>query len=303
MNFDYLEAFMYVVRFKSFHKAADALYLSQPSITARIKGLERELDTQLFARQGRGVTLTAKGKEFIPFAEQLIRTYQQSKQKLQTKTDKRRFTIGSNMITAQYVLPDFLHYFQELEPELEFDVRCGGNEQMLEGVSRNEIDIAFVRQQGRELEKLVIEPFLDNSIVLVVHPEHEFDSTIRYTAHEIAKESIVFFECGGFNWNLVQKIFEAHNVIPSIKHRVGNMEVAKSLIIHRSGIGFLPKLAVKKELDRGELRSVDVSHLMNFNQQIEGVQSLTNPLNASIKRSLIKAAKLFEQKVVYQSVI
>ncbi|MDQ0206533.1 LysR family transcriptional regulator [Alkalicoccobacillus murimartini] len=296
MNFDYLEAFMYVVRFKSFHKAADALYLSQPSITARIKGLERELETQLFTRQGRGVTLTAKGKEFIPFAEQMIRTYQQSKQKLQTKTDERKFTFGANIITAQYVLPHFLRYFQEMQPDLEYDVVCGGNESMMEAVSRNEIDIAFVRQQGKELDDLIIRPFLDNSILLVVHPDHHFSSTLQYTAHKIAREPLVFFECGAFNWNLVHKIFEAHNVKPTIRHRVGNMEVAKSLIVNRAGIGFLPKLAVKKELESGELRSIDVSHLMNFNQQIEGVQSVGNPLSLPIERSLLESVKLFEQQ-------
>ncbi|MCM2675406.1 LysR family transcriptional regulator [Alkalicoccobacillus plakortidis] len=246
MNFDYLEAFMYVVRFKSFHKAADALYLSQPSITARIKGLERELETQLFTRQGRGVTLTAKGREFIPFAEQIIRTYQQSKHKLQTKSDDRKFTFGANMITAQYVLPRFLHFFQEMQPDLEFDVICGGNESMIDGVSRNEIDIAFVRQQGKELDNLIFQPFLDNSILLVVHPEHSFTSTTQYTAHKIAKEPLVFFECGAFNWNLVHKIFEAHNVNPSIRHKVGNMEVAKSLIVDRAWNRIFTEISCKK---------------------------------------------------------
>ncbi|WP_179289371.1 LysR family transcriptional regulator [Shouchella clausii] len=94
MNMDYLEAFMYVVKFKSFHKAAEALYLTQPSITARIKGLERELETQLFIRQGRGITLTEKGKDFIPFAEQMIRTYQQSKEKLRSGSKKKNLRLA-----------------------------------------------------------------------------------------------------------------------------------------------------------------------------------------------------------------
>ena len=75
MNIDHIESFMYVVHFSSVHKAAKALFLSQPTVTARIKTLERELDIELFERQGRGIVLTEKGKEFVPFAEQIIHTF------------------------------------------------------------------------------------------------------------------------------------------------------------------------------------------------------------------------------------
>ena len=74
MNIDHLEAFMYVVHLKSIHKAANALFLSQPTVTARIKTLERELSTELFTREGRGLILTEQGRAFIPFAEQIIQT-------------------------------------------------------------------------------------------------------------------------------------------------------------------------------------------------------------------------------------
>lgn len=62
MNIANIEAFVYVIHYNSFNKAADALFLSQPSISARIQSLERELDTQLFEREGRSFTLTEKGK-------------------------------------------------------------------------------------------------------------------------------------------------------------------------------------------------------------------------------------------------
>lgn len=83
MNIDYLEAFMYVVQLESIHKAAKALYLSQPTVTARIKTLERDLDIELFLRKGRSLTLTEEGKAFIPYADQIIRTYQQGKKRLE----------------------------------------------------------------------------------------------------------------------------------------------------------------------------------------------------------------------------
>ncbi len=65
MNIDHIEAFLYVVHYKSIHKAANALFLSQPTVTARIKSLERELNVELFHRDGRSVILSDKGKDFF----------------------------------------------------------------------------------------------------------------------------------------------------------------------------------------------------------------------------------------------
>lgn len=62
MNIDHFEAFMYVVHLESIHKAAEALYLSQPTVTARIKSLERDLGIELFLRKGRSLTLSEEGK-------------------------------------------------------------------------------------------------------------------------------------------------------------------------------------------------------------------------------------------------
>ena len=117
MNIDHIEAFMYVVHFNSIHKAADALFLSQPTVTARIKTLERELDSELFERQGRGIILTEKGKEFIPFADQIIRTFQQGKKQLKKGSNQEEITIGANAITSQYFLPFAIPLWKKANPD------------------------------------------------------------------------------------------------------------------------------------------------------------------------------------------
>ena len=73
MNIDHIEAFLYVVHYKSIHKAANALFLSQPTVTARIKSLERELNVELFHRDGRSVILSDKGKDFVPLRHKLCK--------------------------------------------------------------------------------------------------------------------------------------------------------------------------------------------------------------------------------------
>lgn len=266
MNIDHIEAFMYVVHFNSIHKAADALFLSQPTVTARIKTLERELDAELFERQGRGIILNEKGKAFLPFAEQIIRTFQQGKKQLKTGDDKDEITIGANFITSQYFLPYALPLWKKANPSLRFKVITAPNNVLVEKILRKQIDFAFMKEvthgsiQNYEL--------LDNSIRLVVYPGHPFQFQTELTAQQLAMEPMVFFECGAFDWNRVHKIFEVSEVEPHIEFQVDQLEVAKSLILNKNGIGFLPYLCIKHELEKGALVEVDVSHLLKIKQYI-----------------------------------
>lgn len=84
MNIDHIESFLYVIEHKSIHKAAQALFLTQPTISARIKALEGNLGTQLFTRHGRSLQLTAQGESFIPYAKKIVETYRKSQVHMQT---------------------------------------------------------------------------------------------------------------------------------------------------------------------------------------------------------------------------
>lgn len=84
MNIDHIESFLFVVEYKSIHKAAQALFLTQPTISARIKVLESNLGTQLFLRKGRSLILTEQGKSFIPYAQNIVGTYRESQMHMQT---------------------------------------------------------------------------------------------------------------------------------------------------------------------------------------------------------------------------
>lgn len=266
MNIDHIEAFMYVVHFNSIHKAADALFLSQPTVTARIKTLERELDADLFERQGRGIILSEKGKSFIPFAEQIIRTYQQGKKQLKKGTVQEELTIGANMITSQYFIPFALPLWKKANPNLRFKFISAPNDVLVDKLLQKQVDIAFMKDVTHN--SLRNYEILDNSVRLVVYPGHPFQFKTELTAQELAIEPMVFFECGAFDWSRIHKIFEVANIEPHIEFQVDHLEVAKSLILSRSGIGFLPYLSIKNELAQGNLVEVDVSHLIKIKQHI-----------------------------------
>ncbi|MEX3624633.1 LysR family transcriptional regulator [Viridibacillus arvi] len=291
MNIDHLEAFMYVVHLQSFHKASKALFLSQPTVTARIKTLERELNTELFERQGRGVILTQQGKDFIPYAQQIIQTFNDGKQQMKHRENQHEIVIGANIITSQYFIPFALPFWKMQNPELRFKFVSATNDVLLEKLLNKQIDMAFMKQLTSE--GIQQDSILDNSVRLIVSPGHSLLGKQMIDAKVLAEEPMVFFECGAFDWNLIYKLFEVEQVEPRIEFKVDHLEVAKSLIKNKHCIGFLPYLSVKDELARGELEEIDTSHLLLIKQHVyltyfqsEAVELLRKDINRSINAFL-----------------
>ena len=266
MNIDHLEAFMYVVHLKSIHKAANALFLSQPTVTARIKTLERELSTELFTREGRGLLLTEQGKAFIPYAEKIIQTYKEGKKQMKGRNEQEEIIIGANVITSQYFIPFALPFWKKRNPDIHFKFVSGTNDMLLEKILNRQVDIAFIRNLSHD--DLQTCEVLDNSVKLIVYPGHPLLLLQNITVSVLVEEPLVFFECGAFDWNRVHKLFEVEKVEPKIEFQVDHLEVAKSIIKSQCAIGFLPYLCVKKELENGELMEVDVSHLIQIKQHV-----------------------------------
>src|ERR1700687_874671 len=114
MELSQVETFMAVATFGGFHRAADALHISQPAVSARIKALEQSLGASLFARSRSGLTLSEAGRILRPYAEELLHTASLAAQAVH---DLKPASAGPLQIAAAhsisvYFLPDFLKRFQ-----------------------------------------------------------------------------------------------------------------------------------------------------------------------------------------------
>ncbi|MBI0579112.1 LysR family transcriptional regulator [Neobacillus cucumis] len=294
MNIDHLEAFMYVVHLESIHKAAEALYLSQPTVTARIKTLERDLGIELFLRKGRSLTLSDEGKAFIPYAEQIINTYSEGKKRLKREENPEEIIIGANMITSQYFIPFALPFIKKENPALRFKFISAPNEVLLDKLLQNQLDIAFMKDVNhRGIQK---HELLNNSVRLVVYPGHSFQFQENISVQQLAMEPLVFFECGAFDWNRVHKLFEVANVEPNIEFLVDHLEVAKSIILNKNAIGFLPYLCIKEDLENGNLIEIDVSHILQINQRIFATHLKNGFQYSKLWNDILLSVKEFEKK-------
>lgn len=292
MNIDHIEAFLYVVHYKSIHKAANALFLSQPTVTARIKSLERELNVELFHRDGRSVILSDKGKGFLPFATQIVQTFQQGKKQLEETQETDEVCIGTNGVTAQYFLAYALPKWKESFPHLRFQIVTGSTNMILEKLQSHQIHFGLIQYVHRE--GISNELLLSNAVKLVMHREHSFQQNPLIKVRELARQKMVFFECGAFDWNYVHKLFEVEGVTANIEVRTDHLEVAKEFIRTKGYMSFLPHLCVKKELESGEFVEINVKHLLDMNQHIFLTYNNKDTLATAFWEKVGETAEQFE---------
>lgn len=287
MNIENIEAFVYINHYGSFNKAADVLYISQPTVTARIQSLERELDCRVFDRLGKQINLTDKGRQFLPYAQQILQVYQNGKHQIQSKgqiPDELR--IGSTVSVSNYLMPQLLQHLKRKYPHIRFKLTTSSTDSLIEKLKAKEIDLAFIRKVVNPAIQSF--PFCEDPISLYVYKNHPLARQGRASIQEIREETLVFFECGSLDWMRLHRVFESMEQPPDIVYQVDNLETAKKLVLRQAGICFLPALSVQEEVEAGTLIKVDVA-------ETEGISLRTslislNGENAEFIESLLELA-------------
>ncbi|CAI6083119.1 Hydrogen peroxide-inducible genes activator [Paenibacillus sp. JJ-100] len=270
MNIENIEAFVHINHYGSFNKAAEVLFLSQPSVTARIQSLERELGCKLFDRLGKQIVLTDEGRKFLPYAQQVLQVIQKGRQNIQQrKTTPETLRLGSTVSVSNYVIPDFLPRIKEAYPEVNIKLTTATTDQLIAKLLSQEIDLAFVRKVMHPAIRTVA--FYEDSIQLYVYKGHPFIKRGHIRMEAIRNEQLVFFECGSLDWLRIHRAFDSLEHPPDITYHVDNSETAKKLVMQSAGIAFLPGLTVKKEVDRQELFPIQVHEVAGVSLQISVV--------------------------------
>lgn len=244
------------------------MYLSQPSVTARIKSLEQELDCKLFDRQGKQVQITEDGKRFLPYAQQLLLIYQKGKQHInQKKALPNEFRIGCTVSVSNYIIPDLLPRLKQRFPKTHYKIVTSTTDEIVNKVLGKEVDIGFVRKVNHP--SLQSNKFYEDPIRLYAYEGHPFLQNENVTIETIAEQPLVFFECGSLDWLRIHRIFESLDKPPNIQIQTDNSETAKKLVIRKAGIGFLPGLCAEQEIRDGKLYPIRIP-------ETEGISLQTN---------------------------
>jgi len=271
-----LEAFLQVARHRSFSRAAEALFLTQPSVTARIQSLERELGERLFDRSGRTVTLTDAGNAFMNHAQRAITAVQEGTDAIDAVRlgEVGSLRIGSSSSLGSYVLPQLLRNFRSRRPRVHIHLTTGNSEEVIERLTSGELHVAICRlTRFAELEAIHL---FHDDLAMVVPPSHTFASKKSVKMTEVEQEPFLLFERNSGYHSLINGVFLRMGVVPESAMELDSIETTKHMIEAGLGVAILPLSSVEREVGAGYLATVPITDLEQPAQREVGVHMLRN---------------------------
>ena len=264
MEFSQLEAFLEAANRGSFRRAADALYLSQPSVSARVQTLENEVGVALFHRTARGVRLTDMGRIFLPFAQRSIETLRRGREVLESvrQTSAGILNMATARVIGTYVLPETLQKFQQLYPDANLHIKVGGSSDVLQMVVDEEVQLGLARfMQHPDVDAL---HFYDEEAVLVVHPGHSFTKTRVAAMSQVAQEPLIVYDPGdpgSSYFQFINRVCRDAGVTAKVEMNLDSVEAAKNMVRLGLGVSFLPRSAVRREVEFESLILIDLAEV------------------------------------------
>ena len=240
--------------------AAQALYISQSAVSQSIKQLERDLQTRLFARNSRGVTLTAEGQMLYEYVRSAMGLLETGEEKLSQTRELQmgQLTIGaSDTVTSQFLLP-YLDTFHKRHPAIHIQIVSGRSHKVLGLLRSGKVDIAFASTPADDAG-LRIYPCFDTHAIFVAGAEYPCDFRHVYTLDEIAAFPLILLERKASSRLYLERFFLENGLKLNPEIELG----ARSQLVDQAAIGFgvagVTEEFVRKELDSGRLKKLKTS--------------------------------------------
>jgi DNA-binding transcriptional LysR family regulator len=263
-----VEGFLEVARRGSVSRAAEALFVTQPTLTARLHSLERELGASLFVRTPHGMRLTEAGRAWVPFAERALRALVDGRDVLEQvkSASAGHLMIGAAPAVSTYILPGLLEKFVAAHPRVELSVRTGHSEDVVDLVLRDEVQVGL----GRAIRhpELELRPFHTEELVLVCAPDHRFSRRRSVPMEEVAGEKLIMFDLTSSYYEITQAAFLSAGVKLRGLMELDSIEAAKKMVERGLGVALLPRTAVAREVEGRTLRLVKMKDAPPMYQSI-----------------------------------
>lgn len=253
---------------KNFTKAAEVLYLSQPSLSKQIKTLEKNLDILLINRENNKISLTENGKVFLQYSERILALCEESCRALidLKNGDRGNLTVGASQTIGTYLMPRVLALFAQNYPQIDLKVQVNSTRLIANHVLNREIDIAVVGGNiPNKLKKnLTIKHFVEDELSLIISKSHPFAKKKK-----INKENLYYLNFITLNSNstirkfidniLIQNGIETQQL--KIVMQFNSIEGIKTAVSLGLGAAFVSSSAIEKEI---ELKTIEILKIENI---------------------------------------
>lgn len=259
MDFDQLHTFLEIVRLKSFSKAAQTCFRTQPAISAQVRQLEQELRADLFERFGSRISLTTAGKIFARYAEEMLdlrRRVQDAIAELD-RNPRGELVIAANEATCIYVLPRVFSDYRRLYPAVQLQVDRSFGTRVVEAVMENTADFGVTQLPVAE-KKLQMVPIFCDEIRLIVPAAHPLAQAKAVSPRDMCGQPLLLPRAGKTRAHLNAWLEEVEDEI-QISMELDSTEMMKRFVMAGLGLSFVAVSNCRDEIAAGKLRAITLA--------------------------------------------
>jgi DNA-binding transcriptional LysR family regulator len=252
-----LRSFLAVVRTGSVTAAAEELVVSQPSVSAAVSALTRELGVELTERVGRNVRPSPAGKVFASYAADVVGLLDQGARAAREAADSAvsELRIGAVTTAGEHIVPQLMQVFATRHPEVTLSVDVGNRERVFERLRTHRSDIAI---GGRPPDDGIVgERFLDNPIVVVTAPDDPLAKGRRVRVEELGSRPWLLREEGSGTRSMTEEFLAGHDLHPPLR-TLGSNGAIKQAARAGLGVSLQSRLATHLEVELGLLATIPV---------------------------------------------
>ena len=256
MDLDQLHTFLEIVRLKSFSKAAQTCFRTQPAVSATVRQLEQELKAPLFDRLGTKIALTPAGRIFVEYAEQILELRRQSQNAINEleRVPRGELVIGANEATCIYVLPRVFSEYKKLFPNIQIVVDRSYGSRVVEAVVDNQADFGLTQLPVKE-KRLQVVKIHSDEIKVLVPPQHPFAAMTRVLPEDLVGQPLLLPKAGVTHSRLMAWLEPVEDEL-QISMELDSTEMIKRFVLAGLGAGFIAGAHCREEVAAGRLAAI-----------------------------------------------
>ena len=260
-----LLVFHEVAKHRSFSKAAEGLFISQPAVTKHIKELERRVGMGLIQRRKGGFSLTEAGKIIFRYSHKISSHLMEMENVLGSLQKDRRglLKIGTTESYSRCLMPRLLSGFQAAHPAFKIALDVGNSDEIERNllVYKNDLGLIGLTKTSSKLEAI---PFLKEPLVLIVSPNHSLAKRKVVSLRELEGYPFIIRAKGSTTRRIVLQAFKDLEIRPSLLMEAGSSEFIKQWVSEGKGVSVIVKRIVEDEEKRGIIKTVPLMEKLHL---------------------------------------
>jgi DNA-binding transcriptional LysR family regulator len=287
MNLHRLRIFLAVAERRSFSRAAEQLFISQPAVSKGVRALEAELDLSLIERgtgSVKGVRLTDSGLALADHARGIFALEKAATEEIRARVGLKRgrLLIGASTTVAGYWLAPYLKALTSLLPDIDVRVRMGNTDVIAQALIACDIDVALVEGAVTDA-RVESEHWRNDPLQVVVHPHAEFLKRDRLRLRDLDEQFWLVREAGSGTHQVAERIMLENNIRPMRTIEIGSNEGIARAVAEGLGVAILPQRVVRELMAIGEIRSLDFPELFVLTRPLFLLQLRERPVSPLVR--------------------